>query len=197
MKRQEILNLQELQSLPLNQKIQLASKLSKRANTRLTALEKKDLAKNSRAYKLAMLELDQKKRYYQGKKYETENLVNIQLAKVVEFLNKTSSTLEGARKAKANQEEYIRKFEIETDIDLTGHLDDFFDFLNGEMFENLRHLKDSNQIVEDLALMLEEGKTINQIESKFYNYLDAKGKLDYKDQKRKMKKLKKEGKLLV
>lgn len=157
--------LQVLKSLPYDQKIQAAVKLSHRANERIRALERKGLAGYSKAYKIAALELgDDKPRFSEGKAYKTENLLDIQLANLTEFLESNTSSLKGARKSKAAEEKRIQTFAIMYGIEVTEeNKDQFFDFLNSARFTNLSQRYDSNQIIENIADELEEGYSMKDI----------------------------------
>lgn len=130
------------------QKAQIATQLAKRANTRLGSLRKAQGEKSAQyAQASAEVYLRQQKRnkFYEGKKYKTEQQLNRALNELNFFLNRKTSTLSGLRQVEQQRlDTFKKKYEIE--FTTKKDKDEFFNFLNSKQYEDLRKNASSEQI---------------------------------------------------
>lgn len=194
------ISLQQIFELPYEQKVEKAQALAKAANKRLRALEKAHYTRGNTAYKKAMNELKQmdKKAFYTGSKYESEILLDLNIATVATFLNAKGSTKEGAKKAKEAHEKRIKTFTNKHGIDLSTEekQDQFFDFLNSQRFKDMSKTMDSNQVMLDFENAIFLGVNENNLYKQYDAYLQENKPIDIKMRKRRNQYEKKEGMLI-
>lgn len=100
----------DVKKLSFDEKARIASRLAKRANSRLKALETSGESKRSKAYIQTTensLSLNYKNRFYQGKKYSSEKNLDRALQDQINFLKEESSTVSGSKSKRA----YIKRKE--------------------------------------------------------------------------------------
>lgn len=194
------ISLQQLFELPYEQKVEKAQALAKAANKRLRALEKAHYTRGNIAYQKAMNELKQmdKKAFYTGKKYESEILLDLNIATVATFLNAKGSTKEGGKKAKDAHEKRIKTFTNKHGIDLSTQekQDQFFDFLNSQRFKDMSKTMDSSQVMLDFENAIFLGVNEDNLYKQYDAYINENKPIDIKMRKRRNQYEKKAGVLI-
>ena len=199
--KKDFINYNELRKMSRTEKIETLQTLTKRANTRLATLEKKAKENNGEnirfindkwAYgKVKKYTGTNKKgqvRFYRGKKYDSLQDINRALQEVTNFLNSKSSTIKGIKDAEkkrfdtfvANHKEIVESFAEQTGIEkysnsytklMQQHADDFYKFMSDFGRSELFKLVDSNQVMDDFALALAQGQTIDEIEEEYQEFM--------------------------
>ena len=139
------------------------NKLAKRANQRMRELEKKERKTGQNttygAYRKAQMALGAKegeppKRFKENMKWEdtTHELYKFERAflQVQEFLGAKTGTLTGLREIKEKREQAWKNKGIRFDTD-----EDFYNFLNSDLFKTLAEQLDSDKVVEIFDQMRE------------------------------------------
>lgn len=163
---------QELKSLPTEQKLQQLQRLSKQANARITALEKKGIEYG--AIERAKFELSKsgRTRFYEGKKFKTENLLDVQLAQVYSFLKEPTSLTSNTLTIDETVERAFKGGKILVDIP-SDKKDLFVKFLHSQEFKSMKKWADSGQILDELNDMLNEGFSYEEINQGFQAFIES------------------------
>lgn len=173
----KIQSYEDIKHFSKEQKIKIASQWAKRANSRLTQLEKKGFTKG--AYKYAQEYFKTGKtnkagnRYYQGKQFSTGWELNRLLKELDMFLNAKSSTISGIKVLREQRIETLRDNMIKrgyTDFKLTD-VEAFNNFLDSKMFDSLAMYVPSDEILEMVDLMFESGVTVERMLDDFQLFL--------------------------
>lgn len=160
-----------IKDMSQDEKIELVKKLSKRANVRLANLERNELDNDTWAYGKAkrFLNNQDRKRFYEGKKFNSLRELNRQLQEVTYFLNAKSSTIRGIKQM---EKERYATFAKNHDLDKT-HMEDYYTFLQSEQFGLLRRTLDSETLFDDLALALQQGVDIKTLEEQYAEFTNT------------------------
>lgn len=195
------INIPAIMDMDYNYKIQLLQEFSKAANTRIRALERDKLTAGNNAYRDVKQELllEGRKYFYQGKQFASEASIDVELLRVMRFLNKKESMKKGAKKSREAHVKRLRTFASKMGIYMKNQEDEdnFFNFLNSNRFSNLIKTLDSKQVVEDFAAALELGIPVEKIERQYQNYLSKHTKIERTFRERKAKLRKKRKELIV
>lgn len=121
-------------------------KLAKRANQRLRVLEKNKLTKN--AYRVAAHYTQQtrgKDRFSEAKMVKADmRYLKQEILELERFLNSTTSTLSGYKKLKQQRLKVFREYGLEVKDE-----QEFFDFLNSEIYKQLANKAISSDILQE------------------------------------------------
>lgn len=155
------------------------NKLAKRANQRMRELEKKQRKTGQNttygAYRKAQMALGAKegeppKRFKENMKWEdtTHELYKFERAflQVQEFLGAKTSTLTGLQEIRSKREQAWKEKGIKFDTD-----EDFYNFLNSDLFKSLSEQFDSDTIIEIFDQM-KENRTSEDIEKALQGIVD-------------------------
>lgn len=152
---------------------ELSSRLAKRANSRLSALEKADLT-SSRAYERAeyFLQEDQNRtRFSESKKLEGRMLAD-QLSDLHQFLNDNSSTISGEKQRRAGIESLIEEGKLSPDL-TEAQKNRYASFMASDAWQEYKQRvgspPDTVAKVEDAIL---SGATLKQFENLLQDYLE-------------------------
>lgn len=160
-----------IKDMTREEKTQLAKQLAKRANVRLSTLEKHDLDNDTWAYGKASryLRNQDRIRFYEGKKYNSERELNRQLQELTYFLNAKSSTIRGIKQM---EKERYATFAKNHELD-KSHMEDYYTFLQSEQFGLLRRTLDSETLFDDLSLALQQGVDLETLEKQYAEYTNT------------------------
>ena len=172
----------EIRKLSFNQKVELSKKLAKRANVRMKNLEVHNLDNDAWAYGKAKRYLSKqfgKQRFYEGKIFDSTSELNRHLQELTYFLNAKSSTIKGIKEM--NQQRYEtfaqnhnlvdklskqdKKSRTET---IKKYMNSFYEFLSSPQFKDMRKRLASDQLMDDFALALEQGYTLEEIQQQYF-----------------------------
>lgn len=121
-------------------------KLAKRANQRLRVLEKNKLTKN--AYRVATYYTQQtrgKDRFSEGKMVKADmRYLKQEILELERFLNSVTSTLTGYKKLEQQRLKVFRDYGLEV-----KDTQEFFDFLNSEIYKQLANKAISSDILQE------------------------------------------------
>lgn len=121
-------------------------KLAKRANQRLRVLEKNKLTKN--AYRVAMRYTQQtrgKDRFSEAKMVKADlKYLRQEILELERFLNSVTSTLSGYKELEKQRLKVFRDFGLEV-----KDTQEFFDFLNSEIYKQLANKAISSDILQE------------------------------------------------
>lgn len=148
-----------------------------KANKRLSRLESANL--HSYAYYTA---LDMIEKYYNPfitkktdlKRFTQTNELDRerQVRDITRFLNMPTSTVRGARLANRKRDDTFKKRYLDkTGSKFTASMDDFYAFLSSTQFNSLSSRFSSSQVVDEVQLQLEEGRSLSEIQESFEQYL--------------------------
>jgi hypothetical protein len=184
-----------IRNMTRSEKIDLSKKLAKRANVRLTQLEKYDYANGTWAYGKAQkyLQTDNRNKFYEGKKFDSERELNRQLQELTYFINAKTSTIKGinemneqryktyAQSHNLNKENEPQRTQFKTKkeynlarknyiSDIAKKEQEYFDFLSSEQFGLLRRTLDSESVFDDFAEALRQGIPLDEIQRQYAEY---------------------------
>lgn len=160
-----------IKDMTRDEKTDLAKKLAKRANVRLSNLEKKGLDNDTWAYGKAnrFLNRQDRTRFFEGKTYNSERELNRQLQELTYFLNAKSSTVRGIKQM---EKERYATFSKNHNLG-KKHMEDYYTFLQSEQFGLLRRTLDSESLFDDLALALQQGVDIETLQQQYAEYTNS------------------------
>ena len=160
-----------IKDMTREEKVDLSKRLAKRANVRLSALEQKNLDNDTWAYGKAnrYLKGQDRTRFFEGKKFDSERELNRQLQELTYFLNAKSSTVRGIKQM---EKERYNTFSKNHNLG-KKHMEDYYTFLQSEQFGLLRRTLDSESIFDDLALALQQGVDIETLEKQYAEYTNS------------------------
>ena len=159
--------------------IAIVRDLAKRANTRISTLEKAGYT-NEYALGKAKLynEKQGRKNFYRGSKFDSIADLKALAMNVTYFLNAESSTLKGIKAI--NQRRYdtfaknhglIRIIQTKTgqtrEEVIQEHKDAFYEFLKSNQFKDMRKRIASDQLLDDFALALMQGYSLEEIQEQY------------------------------
>lgn len=149
------------------EKIKEVQKLAKRANVRLLTMEKAN--KKSHSYKRVeiFLNKENRPRFYEGKKYDSNDTLNRQIMLLKDFLSSPDSTLTGMKKRGITAMENRFK---EKGID-AKNTNKIYEFLHSSEWRTIKGRKDSSTLIEMYDIMLEKKYSTEEIENAFQDYL--------------------------
>lgn len=165
----------DYRGMSYSQKLSLHKKLAKRANSRLSTLEKN--GQKQWSYKHAQTYIKNnvhgknkkpRKRYYTGSQFSSEKDLNKELLELDRFLNFKSSTMRGVDAITVDRLETFASHNIGV-----KNPDDFFDFLSSNQFSQLKSTMDSKQIVAIYTEAIDSKQTDDQIRQAFQEYQDG------------------------
>lgn len=159
-----------IMNMSLEQKRQVYPELAKSANQRLRRLEARD--ETDWAYKRVMKDLRTPKgvapRFAYSKISDiTESALNNRLSDVLRFLNSESSTVSGIRDINKRR---IAKFR-ENGYTIKNE-DLFIEFLKSETFKSLAEQADSEFIMEDIDLAMNQGYSLDEILAGYNEFIN-------------------------
>ena len=159
-----------IMNMSLEQKRQVYPELAKSANQRLRRLEARD--ETDWAYKRVMKDLGTPKgvapRFAYSKISDiTEAALNNRLSDVLRFLNSESSTVSGIRDINKRRIETFREngYTIKNE-------DLFIEFLKSETFKSLAEQADSEFIIEDIDLAMNQGYSLDEILAGYNEFIN-------------------------
>lgn len=153
-----------IRSLPADKKRQALRSLVSVANKRLTRLENAGI-------NIGIIDRISNELAAEGRTRFSAAYPNMdrELALLENFLTAKSSTLRGFREARKASLETIRNRLNVKIIDERA----LIQFLNSNVFKELRKQVDSNQLIEDVDTLIEIGGNINDIIAQFEKYMNT------------------------
>lgn len=150
---------------------QLLPRLARRANSRIYRIQKNNIGYH--AYQIAEAFLKERGRSYYSIQPSSLSDAEIyaEAENIIEFLNSQSSTKSGVLAINNARIKAFAERGINISYDQAGN---FFDFLSSELFKTLSMLVDSDTVVEDYSLALEQGFTEAEIMADYYNFTRSK-----------------------
>lgn len=161
-------------SMSIEQQRKILRTLSKRANSRLLALERQGYTKN--AYEKARYNLDKIYSTNDREKRKvrfterTTRLTNTQVARevkaVTEFLTSQTSTIRGNKRIRKSRENWVKE-KLGVQID---NVDDFFEYLEVFASNRIHDYLDSKQVMKDINAAIEQGMSKEDLEKVYDNF---------------------------
>ena len=168
-------------------------KLARIANSRLLELEKHNEMRF--AYEKAMKFFDDKtpgKNRFSTSQRQTDKELRQEFNAIVEFLSSKSSTVTGLKAVYENArnriERQIQKSTGDEDFKITNWKE-FETFLKSKEWKKLKKRVDSDQVMEDFALALQEDTPIDEIYAGYHEFIDTEMTFEQVSEKRAKKKL--------
>lgn len=159
----------DINELTPQQLKQILPTLAKRANSRLYRIDKNNIGYT--AYNIAQQYLNTTgRKYFSGTPGDMADM-KVEARAIQRFLNSQTSTLTGITGINAQRLETFR----EKGIDIKPSQEtSFIDFISSELFKALAMMVDSDTIISDYNLALQQGFTPDQIVADYYNFLNTK-----------------------
>lgn len=168
-------------------------KLARVANSRLSELEKHNEMRF--AYEKAMEFFDDRtpgKNRFSTSQRQTDKELRREFNAIVEFLSSKSSTITGLKlvyeNARKRIEKQIQKSLEDENFKITNWKE-FETFLKSKEWKKLKKRVDSDQVMEDFALALQEDTPIEEIYAGYREFLDTEMTFEQVSEKRAASKL--------
>ena len=160
---------EQIMSASEEQKRQWLPELAKTANSRLKTLENR--GKSKWAYERVMRDLGTEEgeipRFQYKSRGLTEKQLDRRLAEVLRFLTSRTSTATGVKLIEEERIEGFREKGLEVSNETL-----FKQFLYSEQFKSLAQYGDSDLILEDFDVALQQGYTMDEIMSSYQEFMD-------------------------
>ena len=167
MKKKRTINKYDIADFDYKSKTELQKELKRLtnlANSRLRNLEKSGYTQH--AYRYASKALGKEKPRYKARLKTSRADLRFQIGKVLEFINKQTSTITGEKEVLAKSTEWAESIVGED----RQTIDDFFDFLSSQQFKDLSKVMDSNQVVEMYSQNIKSGATKADMQKAFSEF---------------------------